>query len=110
MSTSSVAAPRFLFAPAACAFARLACVVRVGGASSSESSIVIVSDAAALDDAAFAPGPTATAWLADALVLPLSTSRGFGRAYSSVQRRASRSCWTRLRTYSVAMDGTGGCG
>ena len=46
-------------------------------------------DAAALDDAAFAPGPTATAWLTDALVLPLSTGGGFGRAYSSVQRLSS---------------------
>jgi hypothetical protein len=31
---------------------------------------------------------------------------GGGRAYNSVQCLAVLSCWTRLRTYSVAIDGT----
>lgn len=34
-------------------------------------------------------------------------SGGGGRAYSSVQRFAVRSCCARLRVYSVAIEGTG---
>ncbi len=93
------------------------------GASSSESSIVIVSVSAtagiavrdARVDAAGREGRAGNAaaedeeegaGLAVALPLPLSIT-GVGRAYSSVQRLASRSCCMRLRTYSVAICGTG---
>ncbi len=87
------------------------------GASSSESSIVIVSavrdarvDAAGRDGRggnAAAEDEEEGAGLAVALSLPLPLSiTGGGRAYRSVQRLASRSCCKRLRTYSVAICGT----
>ena len=118
ISTSPSTAALFRFAPAP---ALVRCAVRAPApAPSSPSESIIVIGSAGTVGVAVREGCDAGAGMAGAargrlgaglgdatLFLPLSTGGGcLGRAYSSVHRLASRSCCTRFRTNSVAMEGT----